>query len=243
MGFSQSLQLWPPTNIVFDSLEPVTAHYDLYKKAGILHRDISLENLMVDANNHRRGILIDLDIAARIRDGDKVLQPAMTYAGTLGFRSIDLLEEGTHYPTRAMYRDDLESFFYVLYYIQTFYHDGNRLPIHDRTGWWNLFGDDVESLGGQKRGWLISTSIPDSAPTSEWLVPLHELIKHAYQARRDFRKRKEAYRNSKRIGDRDGDGDGDHEVETTAQFGEWGPSEEETLDGRLTFKSFMNLIQ
>ena len=241
-----------------------TAHRDLYEKAGILHRDISLENLMVDPNNHRKGILVDLDIAARVRDGDKRLNPVLTYAGTLPFRGIDLLREDTHYPTRAVYRDDLESFFYVLFYIQKYYRDGRRLPTHDTLRW--SAGDepgDIADLGTRKLGWLWSTSIPESPLRSDWVAPLRDFIVHAYEARRDFNVRKmeqqtilrrkafesETGRSSARHVDLEDSGDdglaaaNPNKQEGLDSADEWGVKREETLDDRFTFESFMNLIR
>ena len=204
-----------------------------------------------------------------IREGDQRLEPVLTYAGTLGFRGIDLLLEGTHYPTRAMYRDDLESFFYVLYYIQVHYRDGRRLPIHDATRWWKVVNDNIEGLGEEKLGWLISRPVPDSPLSPDWLVPLHNLLKHAYNARGDFHKSTIPHGNSHHISDNDVDDDIDDSDDSygindpyvdrvgaehehvdkdvypgrnLAGLKEWGPLQEETLDGRFTFDALMNII-
>src|SRR5260370_3516096 len=50
------------------------AHHDLYEKAGILHFDISINNLMVDPSDPSPGILSDLDMAARDNDPESVLK-------------------------------------------------------------------------------------------------------------------------------------------------------------------------
>ena len=141
---------------------------------------------MVDANNNRRGILIDLDIAARVREGDKRLDPVLTYAGTLGFRAVDLLLENTHYPTRAMYRDDLESFFYALFYIQRHYRNGHRLPAQDPLEWMSLGEGTVATLGNNKSQWLFKTHVSDSPLAHDWLGPLQILLRRAHAARRKF---------------------------------------------------------
>ena len=137
---------------------------------------------MVDAANHRRGVLIDLDIAARVRDGDQILHPVLPHAGTLGFRGIALLMEGTHYPTRAVYRDELESFYYALLYIQIHYRDGRRLPIHDETGWWSMFRGKVAGVGMRKLGGL-DRPIPE-CPLRDWLLGLQNLFFDAYVLRK-----------------------------------------------------------
>ena len=85
------------------------AHHDLYEKAGILHRDISINNLMVDPSDRSRGILIDLDMAARDKDPDSGLKlelPPLP-GGTVPFRAADLCD---HDPLpRTLYRHDLDS--------------------------------------------------------------------------------------------------------------------------------------
>lgn len=224
---------------------------------------------MVDVSDYSRGVLVDFDIAARVRDGDKVLEPVLTYAGTLPFRSIDLLYTGTHYPTRAMYRDDLESFFYVLVYIQKYYLDGHRLPTHDTLGWSNIGEGGIRSLATQKRAWLRSATITESPLASEWLEPLHSLFKDAYLAQEQFERPgrqpftlnlemldamspigSESSESSEAEEERGGgkkDRTNIFELLKVAQDAaparEWGLEEEETQDGRLTFKSFMAVIQ
>lgn len=138
---------------------------------------------MVDAADHKRGILIDLDIAARVKDGSQVLYPSLTYAGTLGFRSIDLLDQATHFPNRAVYRDDLESFYYALLYIQKFYRGGSRLPIHDTFGWWDLSSGGMTGIGIRKLAQLGRDHVTAEAPLYTWLVHLRSLLSHAYSVR------------------------------------------------------------
>ncbi len=87
------------------------AHHELYEKVGILHRDISINNLMVDSERPDIGVLIDLDFAAHDRDADTGARfdlPSMP-GGTLLFRAIDLC--ATDPLPRSFYRHDLESFF------------------------------------------------------------------------------------------------------------------------------------
>lgn len=53
----------------------LTAHRELYARARVLHRDISLNNLMVESANHSAGILIDLDIAQCLQPQTTTLTP------------------------------------------------------------------------------------------------------------------------------------------------------------------------
>src|SRR5258708_29402069 len=102
------------------------AHHELYEKAGILHRDISINNLMVDSDHPDIGVLIDLDFAVRDRDPDTGARfglPPMP-GGTVPFRAIDLTTKDPL--PRTLYRHDLESFFCTLISI-LFYKSGHSL--------------------------------------------------------------------------------------------------------------------
>ncbi|KAF8588393.1 hypothetical protein K439DRAFT_1629854 [Ramaria rubella] len=92
----------------------VMAHRELYFKAGIIHRDISVGNLLINRGGREgnRGLIIDFDHAMR---ADVVSRNPPQLVGTLPFISRNVLEgEGPH-----TYFDDLESFYYVFAYIAT----------------------------------------------------------------------------------------------------------------------------
>ena len=115
----------------------VSGHRNLLKR-GILHRDISANNILMGSSFNavfpNRGILIDLDMAIRLEDMNgsarevhvslimKVSRLALTLfpsyeQGTRPYLSLSMLKRLNPY---AMfwrprdYMDDLESFFYVL---------------------------------------------------------------------------------------------------------------------------------
>ncbi|KAJ3928148.1 MAG: protein kinase [Lentinula lateritia] len=87
-------------------------HQWLYECAGILHRDLSSENIMfrrIDGNIY--GVLNDFDHSSRVRDMDKG-PTSNQRTGTRPFMSVDLLSpvwEGGH-----LYRHDLESLCYIM---------------------------------------------------------------------------------------------------------------------------------
>ncbi|KAF8798322.1 hypothetical protein BYT27DRAFT_7177818, partial [Phlegmacium glaucopus] len=89
----------------------VLAHTEAFEKAGILHRDVSVGNIII---NDRGGLLIDWDLSRDIDDLDKISrQPFRT--GTWQFIAARLLqarESAVH--TAA---DDWESFFHVLSWV------------------------------------------------------------------------------------------------------------------------------
>ncbi|KAH7233437.1 kinase-like domain-containing protein [Fusarium tricinctum] len=96
----------------------IKGHYFLYHDSKILHRDISVANIMI-TNNHKSnpdapsGILIDLD-----RSLDLETEPKKPYGlqGTRAFMSIGISLSYKD-PILHTYRHDLESVFYVFLYL------------------------------------------------------------------------------------------------------------------------------
>jgi serine/threonine protein kinase len=91
----------------------------LYEVPKILHRDISLNNLMLRKEGGKvYAVLNDFDRAV---NADVQGQSSNQRTGTKPFMAIDLL---TPLPPVYMYRHDLESLFYVLVWITSRFHDG-----------------------------------------------------------------------------------------------------------------------
>ena len=161
------------------------AHHDLYEKAGILHRDISINNLMVDPSDPSKGVLIDLDMAARDKDpesGVKLKLPPLP-GGTVPFRAADLCD---HDPLpRTLYRHDLESFFFVL--IWMLLYRANK-PIDRHFSRWS--NGSWSAIREYKRGFLFSpvnAHLPQDLPLrASWIEPLWKAIGKGYQARSGF---------------------------------------------------------
>ncbi|KIJ52412.1 hypothetical protein M422DRAFT_776073 [Sphaerobolus stellatus SS14] len=99
--------------------DAVLAHRNLYQIAGILHRDISIRNILINPEGEEgnRGILIDLDNAVRV--GDKSEYATQTNVGTYRFMSTNVLIRNL----QQIYIDDLESFYYVLCWIMCRYEE------------------------------------------------------------------------------------------------------------------------
>lgn len=160
------------------------AHHDLYEKAGILHRDISINNLMVDASDPSIGVLIDLDLAATIKDDDGnpcPVKPMLT--GTKPFLAIDLLQDTP--VLRPYYRHDLESFLYVLAWTLAHYDEGKKVNDGAFEIWHTRTWSDTR-LG--KLGFLAEASDMESARETAlqhtWVLDLGHLFSRGYQARR-----------------------------------------------------------
>ncbi|OAV97265.1 hypothetical protein PTTG_05909 [Puccinia triticina 1-1 BBBD Race 1] len=114
--------------------------------AGYLHRDISMNNLMIgDTHNPDKNFLIDLDMAIPYNPTTK--QERLGRTGTKLFMSIHLLanEEHSH-----DFVDDLESFFWVLLWICIHYPE-NQKKTSEVTKW-NYY--PLKTLGLVKSGAL-----------------------------------------------------------------------------------------
>lgn len=96
-------------------------HHNLYNEARILHRDISVGNLMYDLRDGiLYGIVNDYDNAVILdQDGNPQAPPSTHRTGTIPFMALDLLAPEP--PARHLYRHDLESFFYVLVWTAVFF--------------------------------------------------------------------------------------------------------------------------
>lgn len=92
----------------------IEGHESLYTKAGMLQRDISINNLIInedDDNPSWRSFLIDLDLA--IKEQREGTTGAQSKTGTRAFMAIGVL----HDDEKHSFMHDLESFFWVLFWI------------------------------------------------------------------------------------------------------------------------------
>ncbi|KAF8347979.1 hypothetical protein F5887DRAFT_1157560 [Amanita rubescens] len=96
-------------NVFVDCVE---CHYAAYRRGRVLHRDLSINNLMCDKKSTRYiGILSDWDLASLIDELNAVIPSnAQHRTGTIPFMSISLLKGNPPHK----YCHDLESFFYIL---------------------------------------------------------------------------------------------------------------------------------
>ncbi|KAJ2922764.1 hypothetical protein H1R20_g14320, partial [Candolleomyces eurysporus] len=126
--------------------DAIAAHKALLDR-NIIHRDISLNNILLgleDANEGNRGVLIDLDLAIK-SFGPLTEIPADFRMGTRTFQSLMVLRSYDLQPAfipEYDYLDDIEAFFWVFAYIVLGYTpDGHRMPEHksrELTVWsWN----------------------------------------------------------------------------------------------------------
>ncbi|KAK7001016.1 hypothetical protein R3P38DRAFT_2559945 [Favolaschia claudopus] len=160
--------------------DAVEAHQSLYDKAEILHRDISVNNILLIPSAQmppprsasllspavgassvhtaapilRRGLLIDVDRALVLGPtGEHKTAPAHR-TGTLPFMAIDVLRKGKTLP-QHLPRHDLESFLYVLIWICVHYAGPNgvvRQNFKIYHSWLKdwVGGTSYKSIGGCK---------------------------------------------------------------------------------------------
>ncbi|KAM6505455.1 hypothetical protein FSOLCH5_014671 [Fusarium solani] len=123
----------------------IEGHESLHK-AGFLHRDISINNLMInedDDNPSWPSFLIDLDLSIKEqRDGSS---GAKGKTGTRAFMAIGVLLGEQH-----SFMHDLESFFWVLFWICIHYNGPDKGKVVPRFDKWNFA--DTEELAISKTG-------------------------------------------------------------------------------------------
>lgn len=126
----------------------IEGHKSLREKAGLLHRDISIGNLMVSRDNH--GFLIDLDLA--INEQRLGASGAKGKTGTRAFMAIGALLGEKH-----SFMHDLESLFWVLFWICIHSDGTGRGRVVDDFDRWN-FANPTE-LAKQKLGTVCEEDI------------------------------------------------------------------------------------
>jgi len=194
----------------------VKAHRELFAKANILHRDISINNLMVDPLDHNKGILIDLDLAVRVHGSDSRPVGKLPPPGTITFRAIDLCKDN---PRDVYYRHDLESFLYVLVWILTHYHQGKEILGDQYRNW---HGAEWSTISSSKIGFLALAKhyeFPSHTPLRDsWIAGLANLFNMGYLARLDA-------------------------LDSIWDTGFPQPFDEETLGGHVTYEKYLEILE
>jgi hypothetical protein len=124
-----------PARLTF--LKNLSAYRWLCEKAEVVHPDISLNNIM-----HRKedgeiyGVLSDYDLPLfffkkKPREGPVSKQRM----GTRPYMAIDLLQP---FPTKHLYRHDLEWLFYVIVVLTSRYYAGKEIANSPLQAWFNL---------------------------------------------------------------------------------------------------------
>ena len=137
------------------------------REAGFLHRDISINNLIINEDgDNLTSFLIDLDLA--ITDPRVTTSRAKGRTGTKAFMAIGVLRGDPH-----TFMHDLESFFWVLFWICTHHNEPSKNPKdHTLYDGWNYHA--VEDLADLKYAAVSSHSTfsRHTARFTEYYKPL-----------------------------------------------------------------------
>lgn len=129
------------------ALEGCIHGHDSLRKAGVLHRDISINNLMINEDKDNASswpcFLIDLDLA--IKEPRDKATGAKGKTGTRAFMAIGVLLGEQH-----SFMHDLESFFWVLLWICIHCDGPRKHRVVPRYEEWNYV--DTERLARLKKG-------------------------------------------------------------------------------------------
>ncbi|EGE08998.1 FunK1 protein kinase [Trichophyton equinum CBS 127.97] len=124
----------------------IEGYESLYRQAGILQRDISPNNLMINEDKKSaswKAFIIDLDLA--IKEDRVDTSGARGKTGTLAFIAIGVLLDEQH-----SFMHDLESFFWVLFWICIHYDGPGKGRVVKEYNDWNYMS--TEKLAELKKG-------------------------------------------------------------------------------------------
>ena len=172
----------------------VLVHRWLYERVGILHRDLSLSNIMYRTIKGKvHGVLTDYDIASWTRSltGDHI-KSLQQRVGTPPFMAIGLLDgsDALH-----LYRHDVESLFYVMVILTTHYEvrghrKGETGGMRMRQGelpfeeWFDE--PSYNELALFKKVFLLKRGCLELSPTFEdfrgWLMKLRKSFNRGFWA-------------------------------------------------------------
>ncbi|KXJ85594.1 hypothetical protein Micbo1qcDRAFT_237400 [Microdochium bolleyi] len=133
-------------SVLLCALERCIEGHESLRKAGLLHRDISINNLMINEDDNSLSwpaFLIDLDLA--VREQRQGTSGAKGKTGTRAFMAIGALLGEQH-----SFMHDLESFFWVLFWICIHCDGPDDTRVVPRFDKWNYV--DTEELAELKKG-------------------------------------------------------------------------------------------
>jgi serine/threonine protein kinase len=143
----------------------------LYEIPKILHRDISLDNLMLRKEGDKiYAVLNDFDLAV---SADVKSMSSKHRTGTKPFMAIDLIHPD---PTVHMYRHDLESMFYVLVWITSRFHNGQEIADPPLQEW----ADNADLILVDKKRSFFMAMPPQRTEQFEsfgrWIVSMQKMF-------------------------------------------------------------------
>ncbi|KAF6755720.1 hypothetical protein DFP72DRAFT_811237 [Ephemerocybe angulata] len=179
-------------------LDCVECHHEAWKRGGVLHRDLSEDNIMISrrGGGGPKGLLNDWDMASFVEALKDPASSAHNRTGTLPFTALDIIYPTTLtvHPREHWYRHDLESFFWILVWAAIHYNLKEKTrdkEIHPSLVPWT--SDDVDTHAFAKivflRPWddRAKLAFDDIKPGFEevledWIDPLRKLIKDSRES-------------------------------------------------------------
>ena len=202
-----------------------TGHYAAYRRGRVLHRDLSINNLMCDKKpTGHIGVLLDWDLASLVDELNAVIPSnAQHRTGTIPFMSISLLKGNPPHK----YCHDLESFFYILIWAAVHFDLRKKQCLSPAPTFKKWNNSDLLEAAQPKVNCL---AFPDElAPFilddfndlfHTWINPLRELFNEAYST------------SASELGL-------EFKMQGTAA---WGEARLKRLENQITFESFMSAI-
>ncbi|TFK20273.1 hypothetical protein FA15DRAFT_600059 [Coprinopsis marcescibilis] len=178
--------------------DAIQAHKELFK-AGVLHRDISKNNILLgrpNAEDGWRGVLIDMDMGLW-RDPER--NPAADFrTGTRMFQSVMVLTSFYDKAPQGLchdHYDDLESFLYVLCYLTFWYVRADELREEAPSPLRQWDNNDPETSCNSKYKFIMNRSLYgtlEDRVSDYWGEPCKNLIKRFQEIIRYIVEKKEA---------------------------------------------------
>ncbi|VCU39388.1 Bgt-51861 [Blumeria graminis f. sp. tritici] len=169
-----------PLEVVMGLRDAIKAHRSLFTDAKILHRDISVNKILLkicDDPKDYGGILIDLDLATLFKDG-KAQGKLEVMTGTMQFMALEILKNSFAVPGAVVshsYRHDLESFFYVLLWICIRYGwPDNKSPHLDFLRKW--YSGTAEEIHTNKKMQMKLETFGEEV--YEWIPPTFKVTEN-----------------------------------------------------------------
>ena len=174
-------------------------------KGRILHRDISINNIMYEIRDGAYYfVLIDFDMAIVVEDrrGKSTYHTSSKHrTGTLPFMAWELIKDATRgmnnpdwIPIPHLLRHDYESLFYVSFWsVTAIPTPDNRKDKDELEGWAKQFdGSSLKALAAAKKDFLTSPMEPELMEASaaaqglcEWFWGFSEVLRNGLVAQQD----------------------------------------------------------